>query len=111
MSQKRFKMDRWSGTYLALVLLIVVVIGMAMLAVIFPLDPTLGTAPSNTTPQPTPLPTALPVNTEGEAMVIDPVIIPPAVDTTWLVIIGGLLVIIVLVGILREISYQRSQEH
>ncbi|MGB4594675.1 MAG: hypothetical protein WBI14_02060 [Anaerolineaceae bacterium] len=96
-----FTLDRWSGIFTALLLLAITVI--VLLVVVLSL-------PVANSVQPTAVlaPTLMPVDSAGQPLV-QTVTPPPMVDTTGVVVMGGLLVLFVLSVVLRELNWFRRQ--
>lgn len=90
-----FTLDRWSGIFTTLIILVLIVIALILVVLRLPVNnasPSLGATL-------TPIPTIV-------GAVVAP---PPIVDTTGIVVMGGLLVLLVLGIVLRELAWFRRQ--
>ncbi len=98
--QRYFKTnDRWSGIWYTLTILALVVIALVLVMVFLPASQPAAVPPTNT-PMLTGTPDVLtPTPVNGCQ--------PPIVDTDGVVIIGGLLMLILILAVMREVSWFR----
>ena len=94
-----FTLDRWSGIFTTLLVLAVIVIVLVIVVL---------SLPAANSAQPTAVLTPTPISS-GLATQAQEIIPPPMVDTTGVVVIGGLLVLLVLGVVLRELNWFRRQ--
>jgi hypothetical protein len=93
--RKGTTLDRWSGIFTTLLILMLIVIALMVVVIRLPIESaslslgaTLTLTPVTTDPLPLP---------------------PPIVDTTGIVVMGGLLMLLVLGIVLRELTWFRRQ--
>ncbi|MGV8049682.1 MAG: hypothetical protein AB2L21_04900 [Anaerolineaceae bacterium] len=105
-SKKTPQQDRFSSNIAALIILMIVVAALVVAVISMPDQP--------------PLPAATPAVTQN-ALEITPTTIadntangqtePPVVNIDGIIIMGGILVLITLAGVLREVLYYRKKNH
>lgn len=90
---KPFTADRWRGIITTIIMLALSVVALVIVVIVLPLNDATRIV----------LPTATPVADAEEILVIP----PPIIDTTGIVVFGGLLILLVLVFVLRELNWFR----
>jgi hypothetical protein len=91
--RKGITLDRWSGIFTTLLILMLIVIALVVVVILLPIGSAAPSLGATLTPTP--------VSTEP--------LPPPIVDTTGIVVMGGVLILLVLGLVVRELSWFRRQ--